>query len=64
MNTSQISAAASGLQQQVTGDTVGLAVLKKAMNAQAQGALQLINSVPQPSQKPVGSLGNNVNTYA
>lgn len=49
-------------------DTVGLAVLKKAINVEAQGAMALINAIPQPPQQSSANLppnlGQNINTTA
>lgn len=50
-----------------TNDTVGLTVLKKALDIQAQSALLLINSIPQPQQSAANlppNLGQNINTTA
>ncbi|MDZ4200728.1 MAG: YjfB family protein [Gallionella sp.] len=59
MNTS--SALANG-----PTDTVGLAVLKKAINIEAQGAMALINALPQIPQAAnlPPNLGQNINTTA
>ena len=49
------------------GDAVGVAVLKKALNADAQGAMALINSIQPPAQGTPSlppHLGQNVNTTA
>ena len=49
-------------------DTVGLGVLKKAINVEAQGAMALINAIPQPPQQSAANLppnlGQNINTTA
>jgi len=49
-------------------DSVGMAVLKKAIDSQAGGAQQLIASLPAPAasaaRRPVGSLGNHIDTQA
>ena len=39
-------------------------VLKKALDTQAAGAVQLIQSLPQPALATSGALGTRVNTYA
>lgn len=49
------------------GDSVGMAVLKKAISIEAQNALSLIAAIPQPV--PQGTnlpphLGQNINTTA
>ncbi len=41
-----------------------VSVLKKALNAQAAGAAQLIASLPQPPLASSGSVGTKVNTFA
>jgi len=64
MNTSVALASMTG---QNTGDAVGLSVLKKAMDIQAQSAIALINALPQPvinSSNLPPNLGQNVNTTA
>jgi len=51
-----------------TGDVVGLAVLKKSIDIEAQVAMALINAIPQPSQPGASNLppnlGQNINTTA
>lgn len=53
---------------QNTGDEVGLAVLKKAINIEAQSAMALINAIQQPPQQNAANLpphlGQNINTTA
>lgn len=53
---------------QNSGDAVGVTVLKKALDIQAQGAMQLIASIPQPPQQSAANLpphlGQNINTTA
>ena len=51
------------LSQTQASDAVGIAVLKKAMDIQAQTAMQLIQSLPQPANNPP-NLGNNVDVKA
>lgn len=57
------------ISSQASGD-VGMAVLKKALNAQAQGATALVGALPQPTTKPSppsnlpAHLGRSVNTTA
>jgi len=41
-----------------------VSVLKKALNAQASSALQLIQALPQPALATSGSVGTQLNTYA
>lgn len=64
MNTSTALASAAG---QTTGDAVGVSVLKKAMEAEAQNAQQLINAVPKAEKTATNlppNLGQNINTTA
>lgn len=51
---------------QSANDAVGLTVLKKAMDVEAQGAQMLLNALPQPARAPnlPPNLGQNVNTTA
>lgn len=53
---------------QNTSDTVGLYVLKKAINIEAQNAISLINAIPQPPLQNAANLpphlGKNINTTA
>ncbi|MBI4742697.1 MAG: YjfB family protein [Betaproteobacteria bacterium] len=62
-NVESVARAASELSQARTGEAVAVAVLKKAMDIQAQGVAQLIGALPQPANTPP-HLGNNVNTFA
>jgi len=56
----QTASLASGLDQK---HTVGVKVLKKAMDIQKESALQLIESIPAPAQ-PTGNLGNKLDVFA
>lgn len=53
---------------QNASDAVGVAVLKKANDIQAQTAMALINAIPQPPQQSAANLppnlGQNINTTA
>lgn len=53
---------------QNTSDLIGLTVLKKAINIEAQNAMALINAIPQPPQQGAANLspylGQNINTIA
>lgn len=69
MDISQASAVGSMVSSQATGDAVGISVLKKAMENDAQVAAQLVNSLPQPATpaKEVGqsaTLGKNIDVTA
>jgi hypothetical protein len=69
MDVSTISAIATQMSQERTASAVQIAVLKKAMDIEAQGAMQLIQAAVQasamgamPANPP--HLGNQVNTFA
>ena len=50
---------------QDANNAIGLAVLKKAMNVEAQGVVALINAIPQPSAANMPpNLGQNINVAA
>lgn len=52
----------SALSQAKTGDAVGITMLKKAMDLQAQSAAQLIQAAGQTNNPP--NLGNRIDTSA
>lgn len=61
------STALTSVTGQSTGDAVGLSVLKKALDLQAQNAAALISALPQPQKDSANlppNLGQNVNTTA
>lgn len=63
MDISSLGSLSSALSQAQTGDAVSTLVLRKAMDIQAQSALQLLQAVPQlPSNPP--HLGNSVDIKA
>jgi len=64
MDISATANLSSSLSQAKTGDAVAITVLKKALDIQAQGALQLIQALPQPMTSSPPNLGNSVNTFA
>jgi len=68
MNTDMnISSTLSSMVGQTNGDSTALAVLKKAIDTQAQSAAALINSVSAPQKNAVNlppNLGQNINTTA
>ena len=64
MNISAIANVASELSQANTSDAIAIAVLKKALDMQAQSALQLIQALPQPVTSSPPNLGNGVNAFA
>jgi hypothetical protein len=66
-NTSSVAAAVSGAsngQPGEVGTEASLLVLRKALDAQAMGAAQLIAALPQPALATTGHLGRNLNAYA
>lgn len=64
MDVTGIAATAAEMTQAKTAEAVQLAVLKKAMNVQAEGALQLVQSASQVISNNPPNLGNKVNTFA
>ena len=64
MDISSVSNASAALSQAPTGDAIGIAVLKKAIDLEAQGALQLIQALPEVAASNPPHLGNGVNTFA
>lgn len=54
----------SALSQAKTGDAVGITVLRKAMDIEAQGALQLIQAATPASGNNPPHLGQNVDVSA
>lgn len=65
MDVSGIASLATQFSDAQTSDQIQVAVLKKAMDAQAQSAQQLIEALPQPSSVNLPEhLGKNVNTTA
>ena len=63
MDISALASVASSLSQAKVGDAVGTLVLKKAMDIQAQSAMQLIEALPQVASNPL-NLGNSVDVRA
>ncbi|MDD2744226.1 MAG: YjfB family protein [Rhodocyclaceae bacterium] len=60
MDASEIASVATEMSQIKTAGAVQIAVLKKAMDIEAQSALQLLQAIP--SNPP--NLGNNVDQFA
>lgn len=63
MDITSMTGLSAVLSQTQTADAAGIAVLKKAMDIQAQAAMQLIQALPQPSSNPP-NLGNSVDVRA
>ena len=64
MDVSSVGSISSATSQAPVGDAIGIAVLKKAIDLQAQAALQLIQALPQPPAGGPAHLGQGVNTFA
>jgi hypothetical protein len=63
MDISAVSSLSTALSQAKTGDAVGTLVLKKAMDIQAQNAMQLLQAVPSVANNPP-NLGNSIDVKA
>ena len=61
---SSIAASATALSQIQTGNAIQIAVAKKAMNLQAQGAMQLVQAAAQVAVSNPPNLGNTINEFA
>ena len=48
-NVASVASYASAVSQAQVGDAVAISVLKKALDIQAQGTMQLIQAIPQVS---------------
>ena len=64
MDVSGIAAVATDLSQSRTAAAVQIAVLKKAMDIQGQGAMQLIQAASQVITNNPANLGNRIDTFA
>ncbi|THF56554.1 YjfB family protein [Pseudothauera rhizosphaerae] len=64
MDVTAVASLATSLSQARTGDAVGVLVLKKAINLQAQHAAQLIAALPQPAASNPPNLGQNIDVRA
>lgn len=63
MDSSSIVNLATDMANARAGTQIGTAVLKKAMEVEAQSALALLEALPQSSRLP-SHLGQNINTTA
>ncbi len=63
MEVSAVNSLAIQTSQGQTGDAVNILMLKKAIDLQAQSALQLLNAVPAPPSNPP-HLGQNIDLTA
>ncbi len=65
MDVNVASSAISANAQAKTGDAVALLVMRKAIDAQEKGAVQLVEAVAQTAKTaPTGNVGKNVNAFA
>lgn len=64
MDINSIASASSALSQAKTGDAIAIAVLRKALDIEAQSALQLIQALPPIAANSPPNLGNSVNAFA
>lgn len=62
MDIASVSSLSTALTQAKSGDAVGTAVLKKAMDIQEQSVAQLLQAIPQAANPP--NLGNSVDVKA
>lgn len=62
MDVSNIASLSSSVAQMKVGDAVGISVLKKAMEIEAQNMLLLLQALPAANNPP--HLGNNVDVRA
>lgn len=63
MDIASLGSLTSALSSSATGDAVGIMVLKKALEIEAQSALQLVQALPQPANNPP-NLGQNIDVKA
>lgn len=64
MDAGNIANMATGMSLERTQQDIGVAVLKKAMDVQAQGAMALIQAIPPAPTNLPANLGQNVNVTA
>lgn len=64
MDVNAIAATATAMSEAKTGQAVQMAVLKMAMNAQSQGAIQLVQAATQATSNNPPHLGSQINTFA
>ena len=64
MDTASIAALASNISQAKVEGAVQLAVLKKAMDIEAQSAMQLVQATVQAMPNNPPNLGNQVDVFA
>ncbi len=59
-----VNGANAALSTSAGNEAVSMAVLKKAIDLQAQGAAQLLEALPTPPANNPPHLGNHLNTFA
>ena len=64
MDVSGIAAVATDLSQSRIAEAVQITVLKKAMDIQSQGAMQLIQAATQVMAQNSPNLGTHIDTFA
>lgn len=66
MDVTDIASTATAISNASTNQAIGIAVLKKAIDLSAEGALALIEAIPDNSstQNLPAHLGQNINTTA
>lgn len=63
MDVSSVASLSTAMAQMKVGDAVGITVLKKAMDIEAQAALQLLQALPAVASNPP-HLGNVIDVRA
>lgn len=64
MEIGNIASLATGMAQERTRQDIGVAVLKKAMDVQASGAMALIEAIPVVPASPPANQGQYIDTTA
>jgi hypothetical protein len=64
VDVTSLAAVASAMQSRQVGDAVAVSVLRKALDAQAAGAVALLQALPQPAPALPANLGNHLNVTA
>lgn len=64
MDIGNIASLATGMTQERTQQAIGVAVLKKALDVQASGAMALIAALPPVQGSLPANLGQNIDTTA
>lgn len=64
MDIPEITSLATSLSQARTADAIQMSVMKKAMDINAQGSLQLIQAASNAAPRNPAHLGNRIDTYA